>query len=1120
MKGKNGDMFKLCLSILIMFIMALPANRAYGQPLNYQRLFGSDRYETAVKISQKGWPDSSEYAVLARGDDFPDALCAGPLAKKYDAPILLTEPGSLNAAAAAELERLKAKNVFIAGGTGAVSSEVEKELISRGINVERLAGNDRYETSVKIAQKLGVSSKIALATGNDFPDALSISAVAAGEGMPILLTDRNSLPGSVKSYIRSKGVDKTYVIGGQGVISEMVFESVPNGKRISGGDRFETNVAVMREFADEINFNEVLLAVADGPRGDEFADALSGSVLAAQTKSPVVLVYRSLPLETGSFIKPRMTEDTMVTALGGEAVVPSSIIDDLLDIEKPSIYVRTVNPPVSIKPGETRYVEVDTNPKNAVLSASSSNPNVVSVSVSGNTLIVKGITQGTAVVNIKASKAGYSDGASSFVISPFIYNMVKNKYYNTIQEAVDDSSPGDTIKISSGTYKEHVTITKDNIKLVGAERDTTIIDATQDGTRTRAGIKISGVSGVEIKDLTVRNAGMNMTNGKTREPFGVYINNSDKNILDNIRFQGNGEYEVYLSDGCDLNIVQNCIIDGRGGKNGDYFSLDGIFSSGGEGGIGSVNTGNRFMNNRIDNVIYGISLTASEKTEILNNRIGASNSDYWTNTASAGVILSNSKQNIVQGNTIDGPQFGIRMSILSGNSPYAYAGTPDSNILKDNTISSLQHGIRVMGSSNTVENNSISGNSAGDGIWITDKAAGTSIQGNIIMNNGIGIVADNASNEIHFNKIAGGTAGIKNNTGTMINAVKNWWGEGNPKEVVGDNVDYSPWLGVGYDGNSLIPGFQLASPMAWGTDDSLMEVIELAQSGDSIVLSENTYTLSSQLVINKNLIISGASRTDTIIKIDYDTSNSGDSSGAILVGPGKTLSLSNLTIDGEGRKVMNAVRISGTGIINGVRIRNIGYDSKNGWGIYTCGSADVTVKNSTFSGIANSGVGVYGNAVVTVGGEDKSDGNSFNGDGEVGSVQYAVHVSRKGGNPQAVIKNNLFRSYASAGVYVESGTAIVEHNSFENSEEGIEILKGSLVNGGLITEDSAASSGMGIENSNTFSDDMKNKVMIYDSYRNKLLYPVPEVTVPVPSAPEPAPAPAPAPMRMQMQLQG
>jgi len=91
------------------------------------RISGEDRYQTAVAISQKGW-QTAEYAVLARGDSFADALCAGPLALKYNGPILLTEPDSLNQNTLAELKRLNVKHLIIVGGTGAVSQNDENAL--------------------------------------------------------------------------------------------------------------------------------------------------------------------------------------------------------------------------------------------------------------------------------------------------------------------------------------------------------------------------------------------------------------------------------------------------------------------------------------------------------------------------------------------------------------------------------------------------------------------------------------------------------------------------------------------------------------------------------------------------------------------------------------------------------------------------------------------------------------------------------------------------------------------------------------------------------------------------------------------------------------------------------
>ena len=210
---------------LIVFCGLIPIE-AYASTDNIDRISGTDRYITANEISQKGW-EQSDYVILARGDDFADALCAGPLASKYNAPILMTKPKELDQSTLAEIKRLGVEHVIITGGTGAVSSSIEKTLKDAGIkDVTRLSGSNRYETSVKIAQELS-STKAVLATGENYPDALSISVAASKLGMPILLTSKNKLPDQVKEYITTKKISKTYVIGGEGAICSAIEKAVP-----------------------------------------------------------------------------------------------------------------------------------------------------------------------------------------------------------------------------------------------------------------------------------------------------------------------------------------------------------------------------------------------------------------------------------------------------------------------------------------------------------------------------------------------------------------------------------------------------------------------------------------------------------------------------------------------------------------------------------------------------------------------------------------------------------------------------------------------------------------------------------------------------------------------------
>lgn len=283
------------------------------------RLSGNDRYETCVKISQAGWK-TAENAVLATGEDFPDALCAAPLAKKYNAPILITNHNTLNAYVEKEIERLGVKNIFIIGGTGAVSQEIEDKLTAKGIKCIRIKGNDRYETSAAIANYMGISKEVVVATGENFPDALSIASYAALKGMPILLTKSNKLPDSISKYIAKSGVTKSYVIGGTAVINDSVFNALPGSERLSGNDRYATNAAILEKFASEFDLSSVYFAT-----GENFPDALTGSALAASMKAPIILVNSKIAEGTAKFVQENINKIKTAYALGGSSLVPDSI---------------------------------------------------------------------------------------------------------------------------------------------------------------------------------------------------------------------------------------------------------------------------------------------------------------------------------------------------------------------------------------------------------------------------------------------------------------------------------------------------------------------------------------------------------------------------------------------------------------------------------------------------------------------------------------------------------------------------------------------------------------------------------------------------------------------------
>ncbi|TDL32612.1 hypothetical protein E2R51_07965 [Jeotgalibacillus sp. S-D1] len=286
-----------------------------------ERVSGSDRYVTAVELSQSEW-DSADTVILARGDNYADALAGVPLTKKHDAPLLLTRTAALPKASLDEIKRLGAKNVVVLGGEGAISADVVKVLKDQGIKVNRISGKDRYETAAKIASEFGTSKNAVLVNGLNFPDALSVASYAADQNLPILLTGDKSMPKATKDALVKLGADRTYVVGGKSVVPDAIANQAPGAYRISGKDRYATSLEVAKFFGQESD--TVYVAT-----GTNYADALSGAAAAAKANSGLYLVGKSVSDELGEYLK---DEDmNYAKVIGGANAVSDDVIQQLND---------------------------------------------------------------------------------------------------------------------------------------------------------------------------------------------------------------------------------------------------------------------------------------------------------------------------------------------------------------------------------------------------------------------------------------------------------------------------------------------------------------------------------------------------------------------------------------------------------------------------------------------------------------------------------------------------------------------------------------------------------------------------------------------------------------------
>lgn len=279
------------------------------------RYNGTDRYETAAKVCEDGWKTDTDTAVIVNGENFPDALSAAPLAKKFNAPILLTGAEVLNPYTSSELTRLNVKDVYIIGGKGVVSQSIEDALKAKKIKVTRLGGNDRYETAIQVANKIGKKDEVAIINGEDFRDGMTIASIAALKGMPIILTDGNSMPSSVKKYLGSTSkMAQVYVVGDQNTISDSAIEGLANVKRIGYGNNYKKNTSIIEAFQNEISTDTLYVASAK-----DFPDSLGASAIAPNTASPVLFIDSPIDSSTEDFLKKHIVNKLKI--LGGNGSI-------------------------------------------------------------------------------------------------------------------------------------------------------------------------------------------------------------------------------------------------------------------------------------------------------------------------------------------------------------------------------------------------------------------------------------------------------------------------------------------------------------------------------------------------------------------------------------------------------------------------------------------------------------------------------------------------------------------------------------------------------------------------------------------------------------------------------
>lgn len=368
-RSLSAGVLSLALSAAIIAPVTVAPAGAQNQTsaVSTTRYGGDDRYATALKVAEQVVTDAggrTPWAVMVSGTSWPDAVVASSLAGALEGPLVLTPPSELPVDVQRFLEDAEVSNVIVVGSHVApgVSAAVVSELIARGYRTERVAGHDRYTTSVSAAERLGgilqgrnssapqvgdmpgLGRTAIVASGEVFVDALVSGPVAALGRHPVLLTPRDRLHPDVAAYLTDAGVEHVVLMGGTAALDASVEAGLDNlglsVTRLAGATRFDTAAAMADLVADRYNsvagrtcFDRGQLGLA---RARVPFDSFSAAPLLARRCASLLLSY---PRETneataGHLSKVRASspsggsDPVQLHVFGGSAAISPSVLDD------------------------------------------------------------------------------------------------------------------------------------------------------------------------------------------------------------------------------------------------------------------------------------------------------------------------------------------------------------------------------------------------------------------------------------------------------------------------------------------------------------------------------------------------------------------------------------------------------------------------------------------------------------------------------------------------------------------------------------------------------------------------------------------------------------------------
>lgn len=322
----------LLISSFIVFCFGLKfyLDKTYLDQFDRNRIIGKDRYETMVKISNKGWKTSEE-ALLINVNSVIDGISVSSFAYKNNIPVFFTESDELNNTIKDEIKNLGVKKIYLVGGEKVISKGIKKQLDNINVKTERIGGKDGFETSILFAQKVAEKSKVSeIALVNmkyGKPNGVAMASAAAKDNIPIIIMNKSDRK-EIIEFVNKYNIKKVYFVGDESSFPKAFEDNMPKVVRINGEDRYDTNIQIIKEFYDLENIKDMYITRDGTVDYADFINALSLSPIAAKTNTPILFSSKSLGEKELEFLKENKIKK--ITEVGFELTRPKIITENMI----------------------------------------------------------------------------------------------------------------------------------------------------------------------------------------------------------------------------------------------------------------------------------------------------------------------------------------------------------------------------------------------------------------------------------------------------------------------------------------------------------------------------------------------------------------------------------------------------------------------------------------------------------------------------------------------------------------------------------------------------------------------------------------------------------------------